>query len=217
MAVIAPAVLAESVEGFAHDLSVAASVSNRVQIDLADGEFAPNRTVGIEQIYCPDGVDIDLHVMFDNPSAHLETMIAVKPSLVIVHYEAKHLHNTKAIEDIRKQLQSAGIKFGLAILPNTSVDDVSAHLGSLDHVLVFTGELGHYGGKMQTDCLSKISRLKAINPSLEVGVDGGIDEANIAGVVRAGADVLNVGSFIQKASRPQEAYDTLKLAIAQQT
>lgn len=212
---VVPAVLAETLEGFAHDLEVAISVSQRVQIDLADGEFAPNKTVNIEQVYCPDGADVDLHVMFDDPAAHLETMIAVAPSLVIVHSEAKQLKSDDEIAYIRSQLQSAGIKFGLALLPKTEVDEIDKHLHDIDHVLVFTGELGHYGGEMQKSCLSKISELKTINPNLEIGVDGGIDESNVAGVVRAGADVLNVGSYIQKASRPQEAYDKLKAVIAQ--
>lgn len=213
MAEIAPAVLAATPLQYEHDMGVAASVSDRVQIDLVDGEFAENTTVSMAQVYWPETVRADMHLMYQDPYEHVPTITSLTPHLVIVHAEARDLDD-KHITDMRDELKEAGVKFGLAILPETSVEDIKNHLDTIDHVLVFTGELGHYGGRLRFDCLDKIARIKAINPGMEVGVDGGVNEETIGPVLEAGADVLNVGGYIQNATHPQDAYATLESIVS---
>lgn len=213
MAEIAPAVLAETPMQYEHDMGVAAKLSNRVQIDLADGEFAENVTVSMAQVYWPDTVLADLHLMYQNPFEHIPTIISLTPHLAIAHAEARDMDD-KSIASMRDKLKEAGIKFGLALLPDTPVEDIKSHLLNIDHLLVFTGELGHYGGKMRYDCLDKITQAKAVNSNIEAGVDGGINEETIGSVLEAGADVLNVGGYIQNATHPQDAYATLESIVS---
>lgn len=210
--IIAPAVLAETPQDYQHDLDIATSLSDRVQIDLVDGRFASHATINLAQSYWPPHVSADLHLMYDDPYAHLETLIAMHPSLVIVHAEAADLNSDRR-HDMAKQLHAVGIKFGMAILPDTSVHSIQACMEYLDHILVFTGELGHYGGAIRLDCLDKIAEVKRHVPSMEVGVDGGVNDETAGRVVAAGADVLNVGGYLQRASRPQDAYATLKAVV----
>lgn len=208
MAEIAPAVLAENPQDYAHDLAIATSLSSRIQIDLVDGEFAQHRTINLIQAYWPEAVRADLHLMYNDPFAHIETIISLTPHLVIVHAEARemseaHMHNLKS------ELEPLGIKLGIALLKPSAVPLIDPFISYIDHVLVFTGELGHYGGELDEGSLDKIAAVKSIDADIEVGVDGGINDQTIQKVIRAGADVCNVGSFLQKAEDPQTAYDKL--------
>lgn len=213
MAEISPAVLAESTEAYRHDLERAASLSDRIQIDLADGKFASNKTINLAQVYWPEHVRADLHIMHQNPLEHLPTLVAMGPDLVIFHAESEGI-NRDSLDDARVQLETAGTRIGLALLPQTSVEDVSDLLTYMDHVLIFTGELGHYGGELQTECLEKITAAKKVNKEIEVGVDGGINADNAGEIVSAGADVLNVGGYLQKADDPVKAYAKLESVIS---
>jgi ribulose-phosphate 3-epimerase len=79
----------------------------------------------------------------------------------------------------------------------------------IDHVLIFSGDLGHFGGKANLSLLGKASELKALKPHVEIGWDGGVNEENALTLVNNGIDVLNTGGFIQRASDPASAYATL--------
>ncbi|MEX0748717.1 MAG: hypothetical protein WD467_03630 [Candidatus Saccharimonadales bacterium] len=212
MVEIATAVLAETPEAFAHDLALAAALGDRIQFDIADGEFAPNKTLNLVQLYWPDSIRADLHLMVTEPLSQLETVIALNPHLVIFHAETLTL-DAPELRAASEQLHVLGIKVGLALLPTTTVVSVAASLSLFDHVLVFTGELGHYGGTLNADCLPKIGEIKQIDSQLEVGVDGGINPDTAPAVVAAGADVLNVGGYLQGADNPEAAYATLKAAL----
>lgn len=212
MAEVTPAVLAESPQAYEHDLQLAVSLSSRIQIDLVDGEFAENKTINLVQAHWPQSVRADIHLMYHHPESQLETVLATRPHLFIVHAEAEGL-DLPAFMRIAEALRPHDIRLGLALLAPTQVETVRPLLAYADHVLVFTGELGHYGGVLDSSCLDKISEIKALYPDMEVGVDGGINDETIATVLAAGADVCNVGSFLQRADDPQAAYATLTREI----
>ena len=178
--------------------------AKRIHPDFTDGIFAPSRTINLIQAYWPDDVVIDLHVMYKKPAEHIETMISLKPNLVILHAESDG-----NLSDLFEQLKAVNIRTGLALLPETSVESVEVQIKKIDYVLVFGGRLGYQGSQLQHENLDKIKQVKDINPKLEVGWDGGINDANAAKVIEAGADVLNVGGFIQHAESPKKAYDKL--------
>ncbi|MEX0934328.1 MAG: hypothetical protein WDZ42_00845 [Candidatus Saccharimonadales bacterium] len=213
MAEIVPAVLADNAGEYNKYLDIATSLSSRIQIDLADDDFAPGKTVNLAQTHWPDDIMADIHLMYQHPIEHIPTVIAKFPHLLIIHWEAAGLDQDSLIS-MADQLRSLDIKFGLALLPQTQVSEVVKVLEYLDHLLIFTGDLGHYGGEMQESCLAKIGEVKSIDSDIEVGVDGGINDTNVVKVVTSGADVLNVGSFLQKTDDPQKAYDKLKETIA---
>jgi ribulose-phosphate 3-epimerase len=95
------------------------------------------------------------------------------------------------------------IKVGMAINVETTIEQVRSLLPSIDHLVVFTGRLGHNGGEFRADCLEKISQARAINPGLEIAVDGGLNQETGRLAIEAGADVLDVGSFIHDAKDPK--------------
>ena len=204
MAVVCPTVLAKDEQEFAGQMRRAASLSNRVQIDLMDGVFAMSQSVGLDDIWWPHGVKADIHLMYQNPFEHLETLIHLQPSMVIVHAEATAHHMHFAAE-----LHKEGINTGLAILPETPLANVEQIINSFDHLLIFSGNLGHFGGEADLSQITKAKDAKEHHPDIEIGWDGGVNLENAHQLIDGGVDVLNVGGYIQKADDAQKAYQKL--------
>lgn len=185
----------ERVQGFA----------KRIHIDLMDGEFAPTKSPGLDEIWWPPELVADIHLMYQRPMDQLQTLIRLKPSLVIIHQEADVDHRAFA-----QQLKAADIKAGLGLLSGTSVEQVADNLTYYDHALIFSGDLGRHGGIADLVLLSKVKQLRAIKPELEISWDGGIDAENARILIEGGVDVLNAGSFVQQSKTPEHSYNILQ-------
>lgn len=172
-----------------------------------DGEFTETKSPSIDQIWFPEGVVCDVHLMYQRPVDALPKLIELKPHLVVVQAEADDA------EAALLTLKQAGIKAGVAILADTDVDQLGGIIEQADHVLVFSGHLGYHGGEADLSLLSKVAEIKARNPAAEVAWDGGINQDNAHQLVEAGVSVLNVGGFIQNAPDPAGAYAILSSSV----
>ena len=208
MATICPAVLAGNPHDFREQIERVAAFARRLHIDLTDGRLAENRTIAINQAWWPDYVQADVHLMHKQPEAVLTTLLRLKPHLVIVHAESEG-----SFLKIAQTLRSNEIKVGIALLHDTHVSTIEPVIDVLDHVLVFSGNLGHYGGKANMHLVGKVSEIKNLKSNIEVGWDGGINAENIKTLVHNGVDVLDVGGFIQKSSNPEDAYAKLRAVL----
>lgn len=204
MAIICPTVLAEDPGAYREQMARIEPFASRTQIDLADGKFAPNKTVDIAQVYWPEHITADLHLMYADPMKSLETVISLNPNLAIIHAEAEGDLRAMVLE-----LQSVGIKAGVALLKGSKPDDHQDLIGMADHILLFAGDLGHFGGTADMEVLKKVPDILAINPTAELGWDGGVNVENLPLLLEAGIEVLNVGGFIQNADDPAEAFANL--------
>lgn len=211
MASVAPTILATDPADYARRINNVKPFAKRLHIDVADGVFEDQKSVGLTQVYDIDGVPFDLHLMMVHPESQIENIIALQPQLVIVHFEAPFNR-----EAFFKELRQLEIKVGLAVKVETTIDQVKDVLETVDHLVVFTGRLGHNGGEFRADCLEKIAQARAINPNLEIAVDGGLNQETARLAVEAGADLLDVGSFIQDSADPEIAYIAVE-AIAEGT
>jgi len=211
MASVAPTINAISPEDYAQRIDNVKSFATRLHIDVGDGVFTDVKTVGLSQVYDIDGVPFDLHLMMTHPESQLEDIISLQPQLVIVHYEAQFDRDS-----FFKELRSMDIKVGIAINTETTVEQVKDILPGIDHLVVFTGRLGHNGGEFRGDCLEKIAQARSINPDLEIAVDGGLNQESGRQAVEAGANLLDIGSFIHDAPDPEIAYIAVQ-AIAEGT
>jgi len=178
--------------------------AERVHIDISDGEFAPAFLLGEAQIWWPKEWIVDIHAMVARPAEHLLALIALKPHLITFHVETG-----VNLLPIMEQVKVAGIKAGIALLKPTVPSTVSAMVQAADHVMIFSGDLGHYGGSASLMQLEKVRLIKAINPNVEIGWDGGVSTDNAYTLTQGGVDVLNVGGAIAKADDPANAYATL--------
>lgn len=202
--IICPTVLSSSEAEYATQMRRIAPFATRIQIDLMDGEFASPASIGLDKVWWPHHVQADLHLMYQRPMECLDQIIALQPHMVIFHVEAMFHHMHMAAE-----LHKEGIKAGLAILPDTPVANIEQIISSFDHLLIFSGHLGHFGGKADLGLLQKVQEAKEHHPNLEFGWDGGVNFENAQQLATGGIDVLNVGGAIQKAENPTHAYTEL--------
>jgi ribulose-phosphate 3-epimerase len=204
MSVIAPSITVETAEEFKASIERLHPFAQRVHIDISDGKFAPTFLLDEKQIYWPKEWVVDIHAMVAQPADHLPSLIALKPNLIVFHVETG-VNLVPILDEIRKN----GIKAGIALQRPTVPLTVAGAIKSADHVLVFSGDLGHYGGTASLMQLEKVRLIKAINPAVEIGWDGGVSLENAYTLTQGGVDVLNTGGAIAKAPDPAIAYATL--------
>lgn len=208
MAIIAPTILCETEEDYKATVERLHPFAKRVHIDLADGVFAPTFTVGVNKIWWPKEWEVDIHAMVAQPSQYVDALISLRPTTVIFHAEAQ--------EDIVPSLQklkAAGIHAGVALLKPTVPSTVKPYIDAADHVLVFSGDLGHYGGRADLMQLEKVRLIKSIRNDLEIGWDGGATVDNVFSLSQGGVAVINVGGAINKASDPGAIYTQMVAEI----
>lgn len=200
---IVPTITAFTPEDYKNQLEKI-NFAPRLHLDFTLNDLAPSRTINLIQAYWPEKKWIDIHLMYQKPAEYIETLISLAPKLAILHAEADG-----DLLRLFDQLKAVDIKAGLALLPETSAESFREIIKRVDHVLIFGGRLGYQGSELQTKQLGKIARVKEIAP-VEVGWDGGVHDGNIAEVAAAGADVINVGGFMQKAINAESAYEKLQ-------
>ena len=204
MSVIVPTVMVETIDQLRESTTRLQSFVRRVHIDLSDGEFAPTFLLNESQLFWPEGWEVDIHAMVARPSEHLAQLIQLKPSMVILHAETQ--------EDLVPHLQAlkqAGIKPGIALLKTTVPAAVEAAILASDHVMIFSGDLGKFGGVASMMQLEKIRLIRKIKPEVEIGWDGGVKIDNAYTLTQGGVDVLNVGGEIANSANPAETYNEL--------
>lgn len=201
---VCPTVTARSVDEYRQQMERLAPFVKRVHVDVADGVFTHVKLAPLKQVWWPHGVRADLHVMFQKPFEHSKTYLELAPKLVVVHAEAEG-----NFMQFAETMHANGIEVGVALKPHTQVEVIRPALDVIDHVLIFSGNLGHFGGQADTHLLTKSLLLRQLKPTLEIGWDGGINNKNANVLAAGGVNVLNVGGFIQHANNPQAAYQEL--------
>lgn len=208
MSQIVPTIMVETVDQFRAQVERITPFARRVHIDLSDGEFAPTFLLSENQIYWPEGWEVDVHAMVARPSEHLGKLLQLKPSLVVLHAEAQ--------EDIIPHLETlkqAGIRAGVGLLKTTVPSTVRNAIEAADHVMIFSGDLGKHNGTASMMQLEKIRLVKKIKPEVEIGWDGGVRVDNAYTLSQGGVDVLNVGGALAEAVNPAEVYNQLVAEI----
>lgn len=178
--------------------------AKRVHVDVSDGAFAPVFLVEPEKLWWPSDWVVDIHAMVTQPLDYLDRLIALKPHMITFHAET-NVNLVPILESIKK----AGIKAGIALLKQTVPATVAPAIKAAEHVLVFSGDLGHYGGTASLMQLEKVRLIKVINPLAEIGWDGGISVDNAFTLAQGGVNVFNIGGALATAAEPAKVYDTL--------
>lgn len=209
--VVVPCVTVTTPEDYKASLERVHTFAQRIHVDISDGQFAPIKLIEPSQIWWPQEWQTDVHVMADQPSAMLQQLIALKPHMITLHAESK-----EDIAPLLQQIKQVGIMAGVSLMRSTVPADVSALIELADHVMIFSGDLGKYGGTASLMQLEKIRLVKNINNGAEIGWDGGISLENAFSLAQGGVDVFNVGGAIQKAADPQAAYTALVNEVGRQ-
>jgi ribulose-phosphate 3-epimerase len=205
MAIICPTITAAEPHEYRAQIERVKPFARRLHIDLADGVFAPVKLIDLKHVWWPDSMQVDIHLMYESVAPFTKELLQLKPNMVIIHAES-----AGKFYEVAKPFKEKGIRVGVALLQDTEVHQIVPALPEIDHVLIFSGDLGHFGGHVNLALLSKITELRSHKPDLEIGWDGGIGEENARRLVIGGVDVLNVGGGIQRATDPAKAYATLE-------
>ena len=172
--------------------------ARRIQVDVMDGHFVPNITMGpmiLEAVRRCTNATLEAHLMITNPERYIETFAKAGADLIIVHYEVcPHLHSV--IQQIRK----AGKQVGVALNPSTPVFMLEDMISLIDLLLVMTINPGFGGQELIPEMLPKITKARQMITErglhCDIEVDGGVHEGTVPLVVGAGANLLVAGSAI---------------------
>ncbi len=206
MAVITPTITTDDPHVYRDQMELIASYAEGVHIDFSDGDFAPTKLMHPEEAWRHDDLVTHTHVMCREPLKILEDVISLETDLVILHAEAEGL------KECFERLADNGTRAGIALLPETSVNDLKElEIDEyIEHVLVFGGNLGYQGGEADLDQLAKVAELRDKYDDIEIGWDGGVNNTNIKQIVDAGVDVVNIGGYLKNAEDPKAAYKILQ-------
>lgn len=205
---IAPAILVETADQYKASMERIHEFTDRVHIDISDGEFAPSFTINANEAWWPAEWEADIHAMVARPSEYVNTLISLKPSLIIFHAEV-----AEDLAPILQKIKQSGIKAGVALQRSTVPKEVKNLIEIADHVMIFSGDLGRYGGIASLMQLEKVRLIREIRPTVEIGWDGGVTPENAFTLSQGGIDVLNVGAAIAKSDDPQATYQKIVAEI----
>lgn len=179
-----------------------------IHLDVMDGHFVPNISIGAPVIAAMKrvcAIDFDVHLMISNPYFYIDDFISSGADIITFH--------TECDSDIQKTIDkiiAGGCKAGLAVKPNTPIEEVFPYLDKLSMVLVMTVEPGFGGQGFMESTLPKIKSLRQKCPMLDIQVDGGINTETVKLAGAAGANVFVAGSAVFNSDDPAAAIQTLR-------
>ena len=196
---IAPSILSADFSRLGDEVrAVAAAGADYIHVDVMDGHFVPNITIGplvVEAVRRVTDLPLDVHLMIRNPDLYIADFATAGADIIVVHAEATHhLHRTIQL------IKSRGKRAGVSLNPATPLHCLDYVLDDLDLVLLMTVNPGFGGQSFIDACLPKIHALRGIldkrGLETELEVDGGVKTDNIGRISHAGADVFVAGSAV---------------------
>ena len=206
---ISPSILSSDYGNLSSELKrMEACGADMLHIDVMDGHFVPNITLGAPIVKCirkSSTLPFDVHLMISDPYKYIPDFVNAGSDIITFHAEAD--------SDIEKTIDlilASGKKAGLSVKPKTPVEAVYPYLDKLSMVLVMTVEPGFGGQSFMESTMPKIEAIRKINPDIDIEVDGGINPETIKIASRAGANVFVAGSAVFKSENPAQTIALLK-------
>ncbi|GFO53039.1 ribulose-phosphate 3-epimerase [Geomonas sp. Red276] len=196
---IAPSILSADFARLGEEVAaIEAGGADYVHVDVMDGHFVPNITIGplvVDAVRKVTSLPLDVHLMISQPDLYIESFAKAGADIIVVHAEATvHLHRTVQL------IKSFGKRAGVSLNPATPLTALDYILEDLDLVLLMTVNPGFGGQSFIENCIPKIQALRAMldkrGVEAELEVDGGVKTDNIARIAHAGADVFVAGSAV---------------------
>lgn len=187
-----------------------------IHVDVMDGHFVPNITIGPDAVRALKGVahvPLDVHLMISEPDRYIEAFVDAGAAMISVHVEVlRHLHRTVTF------IKSLGVEAGVVLNPATPVSTLEEIAPEIDFALVMSVNPGFGGQPFIRRSNAKVKAVRAllnrVGNRAPVEIDGGIDRKNVAGVVEAGAEIIVAGSAIFHTPDATTATRALKAAAA---
>ena len=191
---IAPSILAADFSALEAEIKrIEKAGADMVHIDVMDGHFVPNITIGplvVKGIRKITKLPLDVHLMIEDPGKYIDEFKKAGSDIITLHAESKG-----DVKRLLSRIKSSGIKAGISIRPKNSVDLIKRYLKDVDMVLLMTVEPGFGGQKFMSEVIPKIRQVRSIYDK-DIEVDGGINKETAKEVIEAGANVLVAGTFV---------------------
>ena len=209
--IVSPSILSADFANLERDVHrVEAAGADWLHVDVMDGHFVPNITIGVPvtaSLKKVAKIPLDVHLMIENPRKYVEPFARAGADILTFHYESVREDD---ISDLIKYIKSFGMKAGMSIKPKTSAEKCFKFLSELDMLLVMTVEPGFGGQKFMADCAEKIKQIRERSEDIIIQVDGGINEETARICKNYGANSLVAGSYIYKSDDIEKAILSLK-------
>ena len=214
---IAPSILSADFGRLAHEIdSVARAGADEIHVDVMDGRFVPNITIGplvVEAARRATDLPLDVHLMIEDPDRFVSEFIRAGADWLTVHVEAC-VHLDRCLAEIKRQ----GAKAGVSLNPSTPPETLAYVLDKVDRILVMSVNPGFGGQKFIPSSLAKLTALREMIASsgraIDLEVDGGVNLETIASVAGAGADTVVAGSAVFGTEDYERTITALRRAAA---
>ncbi len=207
---IAPSILGADYGDLNHYLQKLEPFSDWFHVDVMDGNFVPNLTIGPMVVNdIKTTVPLDCHLMINHPEEYIEQYAKAGAHIITVHAEA-----TKDLKETIAHIHNFGCLAGVSINPKTPVSKIQKVLPLVDLVLIMSVEPGFGGQEFMPEVVSKISQIRKAYPELDIEVDGGITHETAPLCRSAGANIFVAGSYILKADDPNAAAEKLRESVS---
>ncbi len=203
---IAPSILSADFGQLNKEIASIEPYSDLLHVDVMDGHFVPNITLGAPVIRCiKTTLPLDCHLMIEHPEKYIEDFVKAGAYSITVHQEA-----CQDLMSVVRQIKDTGVKAAVSINPATPLNKIMGVIDMVDMILVMSVNPGFGGQKFIHEVLPKITELRKMKPMLDIEIDGGINAETALEAVKSGANILVAGSYIFGVQDRKKAIGSLR-------
>ncbi len=209
MITIYPGITTTDKDEFVRILGKLSEIAPVLAVDISDGVFVSTKLLGVEEIKSAGNQMFQVHLMVYNPED------VIKPLLIMPNVESIifHIEATDKVGKIIDTIHEAGKRAGIALNPETGIETIEPFVKQADFIQFMTVHPGAYGGEFQPQVLAKMANFHEKHPEVVIEIDGGVNPQRMPDIIKAGATMIESGSYIVNSDDPEKAIAELKRGL----